>query len=84
MTDARQQSPAKPQSFSVLEVQLLIVLLPGIGRGVCLAGGLVAVLPSVPGCAPAPTAPDRSPFLQTGQFVLLRQGLAERAAVASS
>ena len=47
-----------PQSFSVLEVRLLIVLTPGFGCGVCLAwrGGRV-VAPGVPGCAPAPTAP---------------------------
>jgi len=53
----------QPQSFRVPEVRLLIVLVPGFGLGVCLlpAGGCV-VLPGVPGCAPAPTAPGRCSF----------------------
>ena len=47
-----------PQSFRVLEVQLLTVLMPGFGCDVCLAAGAGrAVLPGVPGGAPAPTAP---------------------------
>ena len=47
-----------PQSFSVPEVWFLIVLVPGFGCGVCLAGdGGRAVAPGVPGGAPAPTAP---------------------------
>ena len=51
----------QPQSFSVLEVRLLIVLLPGFGCDVWLAAGAGrAVVPGVPGCAPAPTAPGRS------------------------
>jgi hypothetical protein len=41
--------------FSVLEIWLLIVLVPGIGRVVCLLSGSGRVV--VPRCAPAPTAP---------------------------
>jgi catechol 2,3-dioxygenase-like lactoylglutathione lyase family enzyme len=56
--------PSWPQSFRGLEVRLLIVLLPGLGCGVCLAGGGGrGRSPGMPGCAPAPTAPDWSPFL---------------------
>ena len=73
-----------PQSFRVPEAWLLIVLLPGFRCGVCLAGGAGrAVVPGVPGCAPAPTAPDRSPFLLMGWFVLVRRVPAGRRAAAS-
>ncbi len=66
-----------PQSFSVPEVWLPIVLLPGFGCGVCLAVGCGrVVLPGVPGCAPAPTAPGWSSFLSLGLLVLVRQVLA--------
>ena len=56
-----------PQSFSVLEVRLLIVLVSGLGSGVCLAGDAGrAVVPGVPGCAPAPTAPGGASFRVAG------------------
>src|SRR6266487_3124568 len=56
-----------PQSFRGSEAQLLIVLVPGLGAGVCLdfADGSV-VLPSVPGLAPAPTAPGCCSFRDAG------------------
>jgi SAM-dependent methyltransferase len=76
--------PVYPQSFSVLEVRLLIVLLPGFGCGVWLAAGAGrAVVPGVPGCAPAPTAPGGPPLVQLGWFVLVKRVLAGRAAAAS-
>ena len=76
--------PCQPQSFRVPEVWLLIVLLPGFGCDVCLAVGAGrAVVPGVSGCAPAPTAPDRSPFSLAGWFVLVRLVLAGRTAAAS-
>jgi hypothetical protein len=54
---------SQPQSFSVPEARLLIVLAPGFGSGVCLVSGVgCAVVPGVPGCAPAPTAPGWSSF----------------------
>src|ERR1700704_18148 len=44
-----------------------MVVLPGFGRGVGLAGWSGrAVVPGVPGCAPAPTAPGRAPFRRWG------------------
>jgi hypothetical protein len=47
-----------PQSFTVPEVRLLIVRVPGFGCGVWLTGaGGRTVVPGVPGYAPAPTAP---------------------------
>jgi Domain of unknown function (DUF4411) len=50
-----------PQSFSVPEVRLLIVLAPGFGPVVCLlSAGCRTAVPGVPGCAPAPTAPGWS------------------------
>ena len=53
------------------------MLLPGFGRGVGLAGvACRAVVPGVPGFAPAPTAPDRSPFSLAGYLVLVRRVLA--------
>jgi hypothetical protein len=57
----------QPQSFRVPEVRLLIVLMPGFGCGVRLvsAGGC-AVVPGVPGCAPAPTAPGSCSFRVAG------------------
>jgi hypothetical protein len=59
--------PFWPQSFSVPEVGLLIVLVPGFGCGVCLAGGGGrVVVPGVPGCAPAPTAPGCASFRVAG------------------
>ena len=43
------------------------MLLPGFGCGVCLAGGGGrVVVPGVPGCAPAPTAPGLVSFLAVG------------------
>src|SRR4029434_5144653 len=56
-----------PQSFRVPEVWLLIVPVPGFGCDVCLAAGAGrAVVPGVPGCAPAPTAPGWSSFRAAG------------------
>src|SRR2546421_65961 len=53
MTILYAKQPTYPQSFSVSEVRSLIVLVPGFGCGVCLAGGGGrAVLPGVPGRAP--------------------------------
>ena len=63
-----------PQSFSVPEVRLLIVLVPGFGSVVCLlSGDGRAVLPGVPGYAPAPTAPGGASFRVAG---LVRAGQA--------
>jgi hypothetical protein len=46
------------------------VLLPGFGCGVWLAAGAGrAVVPGVPGCAPAPTAPGGPPLVQLRWFV---------------
>ena len=43
------------------------MLAPGFGRGVCLlSGGGRAVVPGVPGCAPAPTAPGHASFRVAG------------------
>jgi hypothetical protein len=68
-----------PQSFRVLEVRLLIVLVPGFGCGVCLAVGAGRpVVPGVPGCAPAPTAPGWSSFRAAGA-VCAGQAGADRA-----
>ena len=41
------------------------------------------VVPGVPGCAPAPTAPGWSSFVLLGWFVLVRRVLAGRRAAAS-
>ena len=44
-------------------MRLLIVWVPDFGRGVCLLSGRRhPVVPGVPGCAPAPTAPGRFSF----------------------
>jgi hypothetical protein len=60
------------------------VLAPGFGRGVCLlSGGGRAVVPGVPGCVPAPTAPAMPPFVPLGWFVLVMRVLAGRIAGAS-
>ena len=76
--------PAWPQSFSALGVWLLIVLVPGFGSAVCLlSGDGRAVVPGMPGCAPAPTAPDVPPFVSLGWSVLVRRVLAGRTAAAS-
>ena len=60
------------------------MLVPGFGSAVCLLsrGGRV-VVPGVPGCAPAPTAPAWSSFVSLGLMVLVRLVLAGRRAVAS-
>lgn len=47
---------------------------------VCFPG---AVVPGVPGCAPAPTAPAMPPFASLGWFVLVMRVLAGRTAAAS-
>jgi hypothetical protein len=48
----------QPQSFSVPEGRLLIVLVSGFGRAVCLlSGGGRAAVPGVPGCAPCRAVP---------------------------
>jgi hypothetical protein len=74
----------QPQSFSVPEVRLLIVLAPGFGPVVCLhSGGGRTAVPGVPGCAPAPTAPAVPPFVSLGLMVLVRRVLAGRRAAAS-
>jgi hypothetical protein len=53
----------QPQSFSASEVWLLVVLAPGSRPVVCLlSGGGRVVVPGVPGCAPAPTAPGFASF----------------------
>jgi hypothetical protein len=50
--------PHQPQSFSLREVRLLIVLVPDFGSAVWLLSRAGRVLvPGVPGYAPAPTAP---------------------------
>jgi hypothetical protein len=74
-------TPIYPRSLSVLEVRLVIVLVPGFGCGVCLAGpgGRVAA-PGVSGCAPRRAVP---PFLSLGLMVLVTQVLAGRRAAAS-
>jgi hypothetical protein len=41
------------------------------------------VVPGVPGCAPAPTAPGVSPFVPLGLMVLVRRVLARQRAAAS-
>jgi hypothetical protein len=73
-----------PQSFRAPEVWLLIVQVPGFGSVVCLlSGGGRSVVPGVPGCAPAPTAPARPPFALLGWFMLVMRALAGRTAAAS-
>ena len=60
------------------------MLAPGFGCGVCLlCGGGRAVLPGVPGCALAPTAPAMPPYASLGWFVLFRGVLAGHTAAAS-
>jgi hypothetical protein len=74
----------QPQSFRVLEAWSLIVLVPGFWCYVCLAGGAGrAVVPGLPGRAPAPTAPGCASSLPLGLMVLVRLVLAGRRAVAS-
>ena len=52
-----------------LWVWLLIVLVPGFGSSVwLLSERRRQVLPGVPGCAPAPTAPGRFSFRVDGMF----------------
>ncbi len=62
------------QSFRRLEVWLLIVLVSVFRLHVCLPVGWV--VPGVPGCAPAPTAPVWPSFLSLELFVLVRRLLA--------
>jgi DMSO/TMAO reductase YedYZ molybdopterin-dependent catalytic subunit len=61
--------PSWPQLVKALWVWLLIVLVPGFGSGVwLLSEWRRQVLPGVPGCAPAPTAPGRFSFRVDGMF----------------
>ena len=56
--DVRQRHRASPRPYRGLEVRLLIVLLPGFGCGVCLAGGGGRV--TQPGGARVRTGSDRA------------------------
>ena len=67
----------QPQSFRVSEVRLLIVPLPGFGvMSVLTVGAGRAVVPGVPGCAPAPTAPGWSSSRVAGMVCAGQAGAA--------
>ena len=74
----------QPQSFSVLDARLLIVLAPGFGCDVCLLSGAVAWwCPGCPGAHRLRPCRVMPPVVSLGLMVLVRRVLAGRRAAAS-
>jgi hypothetical protein len=75
---------AQPQSFSVPEVRLLVVLVPGFGLDVCsLSGAVVWWCPVCPGAHRLRLRRAVSPLVSLGLVLLVKRVQAGHRAAAS-